>query len=118
MVNIAMIEMEYNVAFFIPWALVLLLFKKKETVTGNMAYRHGCSTEINPHRKPSRKVFSNDLGKTLTGLDVSACEKTLNTKKQNKQVRIIFDFFIQKQDKKNDRPGYTSTSKYFKAYNN
>ena len=57
-VNMAMIETEYNVAFFIPCALVLLLFKKKETVTGNIAYRHGCSTAANPHRNPSRKVPS------------------------------------------------------------
>jgi glycopeptide antibiotics resistance protein len=40
-VNMVMIEREYNMAFLIPFALVLLLFKKKLTVTGNMAYRHG-----------------------------------------------------------------------------
>ena len=40
-VKIAIIEIEYRVAFFIPWARVLLLLRKKLTVTGNMAYKHG-----------------------------------------------------------------------------
>jgi len=55
-VKIATIENEYKVAFFIPCARDLLRFKKKVTVTGNIAYRHGCNTDINPHRNPSRKV--------------------------------------------------------------
>jgi len=55
-VNIATIEKEYNVAFFIPCARDWLRFKKKVTVTGNIAYRHGCNTDINPHLNPSRKV--------------------------------------------------------------
>lgn len=55
-VKIATIENEYNVAFFIPCARDWLRFKKKVTVTGNIAYRHGCNTDINPHLNPSRKV--------------------------------------------------------------
>jgi hypothetical protein len=55
-VNIAMMEKEYKVAFFIPSDLDRLLFKKKVTVTGNMAYKQGCNTEINPHLNPSKKV--------------------------------------------------------------
>lgn len=65
-VNMATIEIEYKVAFFIPWALVRLLFKKKVTVTGNIAYRHGCSTEINPQRIPSIKVWLRVLAGTVT----------------------------------------------------
>lgn len=61
-VNMAMIENEYSVAFFIPCARDWLRFKKKVTVTGNIAYRHGCNTDINPHLNPSRKVCDKVLG--------------------------------------------------------
>jgi len=60
-VKMATIEKEYNVAFFIPCARDWLRFKKKVTVTGNIAYRHGCNTDINPHLNPSRNVFVKDL---------------------------------------------------------
>ncbi len=96
MVNMATIEIEYSVAFFIPFALVLLRFKKNETVTGNIAYRHGCNTEINPQRKPSRKVFIKDreaIGNWL--LVVSVCAKTIRAEKQNKALRRIFNLIIQ-----------------------
>jgi len=65
-VNIAMIEKEYNVAFFIPSDLDLLLFKKKVTVTGNIAYKQGCNTEINPHLNPSKKVCVKVLWLAIT----------------------------------------------------
>ena len=94
MVKMATIETEYNVAFFIPWALVLLLFKKKETVTGNIAYKHGCSTEINPQRNPSRKVPINDLGAILTWDVESVCAKTMKADIQNKAVSKNFNLFI------------------------
>lgn len=57
----ATMETEYSTAFFIPCIRDWLRFKKKVTVTGNMAYRHGCNTEINPQRKPSRNVCPNVL---------------------------------------------------------
>ena len=100
MVNIRIIETEYIVAFFIPCALVLLLFKKKETVTGNMAYRQGCNTEINPQRKPSRKVPIIDLGTILTWLVVSAWPKTMKAEIQKKAVKKIFNLYIHSKIKK------------------
>ena len=78
-----------------PWALLLFLFKKKETVTGNMAYRQGCSTEMNPQRNPSIKVPGRDLGTTFNWLAVSDCAKTKRAEMLNKAVSKIFSLFIQ-----------------------
>ena len=66
-VNMVTIEREYNVAFFIPCILVWLRFKKKLTVTGNIAYKQGCKTEMTPQRRPSRNVVNNDFSGKLTG---------------------------------------------------
>jgi hypothetical protein len=93
-VNITTMETEYNVAFFIPWALVLLLFRKNETVTGNIAYKQGCRTEIKPQRKPSRKVPINDLGAILIWFVVSVWAKAMKAEIQNKAARKNFNLFI------------------------
>ena len=72
----------------------MLLFKKNETVTGNITYKQGCSTDMNPQRKPSRNVPIKDLGAILTWLAVSVCAKMMRAEIQNKAVRKILNFFI------------------------
>ena len=73
-----------------PCILVLLRFKKKLTVTGNIAYRQGCKTEMLPHRKPSRKVDNKDF--SVAG-PCATCAKTKRLVKQKAAVNMIFNFF-------------------------
>jgi len=100
MVNIAMMENEYRLAFFIPCALVWLRFKKKLTVTGNIAYRQGCNTEIKPHLKPSIKVPTNVLWTVTVDPAFVACAKMKRTVKLNKPVKNILAPFINGKIKK------------------
>ena len=65
-----------------------------------MAYKQGCSTDMNPHRKPSRKVPIKDRGAILTWLVVSVCAKMMRAEMQNKAVRKNFSLFIQSKIKK------------------
>ena len=100
MVKMATIETEYMVAFLIPCARELLLFKKKDTVTGNIAYKQGCNTDINPHRNPSRNVPINERGTCFTWPVVSVCAKTTRAVMENNAVRNIFNLFISSKIKK------------------
>jgi len=65
-----------------------------------MAYKQGCSTDMNPQRKPSRNVPIKDLGAILTWLAVSVCAKMMRAEIQNKAVRKNFSLFIQSKIKK------------------
>jgi hypothetical protein len=76
----------------------LLLFKKNETVTGNIAYKHGCSTEINPQRNPSKKVFNKERSAVEGGL--TSCAKIIVIEKHKTAANKNFKFLILWQDKK------------------
>jgi len=93
MVNIPTMEIEYIVAFLIPCALDWLRFKKKVTVTGNIAYKHGCSTEKKPQLSPSRKVWVKVLAGAGT-IWASACWPKRNKTAHMKNVKKILKIFI------------------------
>jgi hypothetical protein len=54
---------------------VWLRFKKKLTVIGNIAYRHGCKTEIAPQLSPSKNVDNRDFSGPFFSGSASIPEK-------------------------------------------
>lgn len=85
MVNMATMEKEYKVAFLMPVARELLLLIKKLTVTGNIAYKHGCKTAIKPHLRPSKKVVIKDFSSLFNTWACDTVEKRIRAVSNDKK---------------------------------